>query len=337
MLGIALILVAIGYLVATQLDFSWLLPVQASFQSVLIDRLFRLMMGIAVVIFLLVEGLLIFAIFRFRYKQGDETDAAPVHGNIGLEVVWTLIPAIIVVVIGVYSFQVLTDVERPGEQPLVIEVIGRQYVWEFRYPQSNVSSPILHLPVAREVKLQLTSEDVIHSFWVPEFRVKRDTTPGRISELVLRPIKIGEYPVLCAELCGAAHAEMVSRVIVEDQSDFDAWIADQIAEKAAPEMTVVPDTLEEGRKIYIKLGCGACHILEDAESAGVLGSSLEGYGLVAPTRVEGLDARTYTLQAILQPNAFIVEGYGAGLMPANYGDQLTEGELEILIDYLLEQ
>jgi cytochrome c oxidase subunit 2 len=340
---LSLVLIAIGYLVATSVDLSWLLPAQASERSVLVDQLFRFMMGIATVIFLIVEGALIYAVLRFRQKPDDETDAAPIHGNNTLEIVWTLIPAVIVAVIGVYSYQVLTDVERVPEDPLVVRVIGQQFSWRFEYPDSDVTSTILHLPVDRPVQFQIESRDVIHSFWVPEFRVKRDATPGQIDELVITPSQIGRYPIRCAELCGAGHAAMVSEVVVESAEDFQAWIdAGGVEPLDTGEGVPAGDTLPDdpvaaGRVVFTKYGCGACHILEDANAGGVVGPSLNGIGSTAAARVDGVNAVDYIRTSIVDTDAYVVEGYPPGVMPADFGELMTEEELDILVEYLLSQ
>jgi cytochrome c oxidase subunit 2 len=219
---VSLLLLVIGYLAATQLD---LMPVEASTRAVAVDQLFRVMVGTAAVIFVLVEGALVFAALRFRRRAGDDADARPIHGNTTLELVWTAIPAMIVIVIGFYAYQTLTEIEKPARDPMVVEVIGRQFVWQFRYPAQGIIAQELHLPVDRPVRFEITSADVIHSFWVPQFRGKRDATPGRVSEFVVTPTKLGVFPVRCAELCGPGHANMTTTVTVETQAEFDAWLA----------------------------------------------------------------------------------------------------------------
>lgn len=220
---VSMLLLVVGYLAATQLN---LMPAEASTRAVAVDQLFRVLLGVAAVIFVLVEGALVYAAIRFRRRAGDDADAAPIHGNTTLEVVWTAIPAMIVVAIGFYAYQVLTEIEQPAPSPMVVEVVGRQFIWQFRYPEHGVTSQELHLPVNRPVRLEITSGDVIHSFWVPQFRGKRDATPGRVSEFLVTPTEIGEFPVRCAELCGAGHAAMNTKVIVESQADFEAWLAE---------------------------------------------------------------------------------------------------------------
>lgn len=340
---LSLVLIAVGYLVATSVDLSWLMPAQASERAVLVDRLFRFMMGIATVVFLIVEGALIYAVLRFRQKPGDESDARPVHGNYTLEIVWTLIPAVIVAVIGVYSYRVLTEVERVPDDPLVVRVISQQFSWRFEYPESGVSANVLHLPVDRPVQFQIESRDVIHSFWVPEFRVKRDATPGQIDELVLTPSQIGRYPIRCAELCGPGHAAMVSEVIVESEEDFQAWIEAGGVEvldagKGVPAGDTLPDDpLAAGRVIFTKYGCGACHTLDEAKTGGIVGPSLSDIGRVAAERLQGVSAVDYIRSSIVETDAFVVDGYPSGVMPNDFGERMTPEELDVLVEYLLSQ
>lgn len=335
---ISLVLIAIGYLVATQIDLSALLPVQASSRSVIVDQLFRILMGIATVIFLVVEGALIYAVIRFRKAPGDESDAAPIHGNNALEIIWTFIPAVIVAVIGVYSYQVLTEIERPGEEPLVVEVTARQFFWEFYYPEADVSSQILHLPLGKTVHFQITSEDVIHSFWVPEFRVKQDATPGQISELIVTPTKVGRYPIRCAELCGPGHAAMTSEVVVEEQADFERWLRGDIVAGATPAGQAQPESADQtGRALFVDLGCSACHSLQNAGATGIVGPALDGIGQAAAGRVADLDAEEYLRQSLLEPDAHIVDGFTGNLMPNDYDERLSEEQISTLVDYLLDQ
>lgn len=223
---LALVLIALGLWTAHQVN---LLPALAASRATEVDRLFRMLVGIATVIFLIVEGGLLYAVIRFRRRQGDDSDGAGYHGNNSLEIVWTLIPAIIVVVVGFTSYQTLAKIERPERQPLVVEVVGRQFTWLFRYPQAGLTASELHLPLGQPVRLEITSEDVIHSFWVPNFLAKQDATPGRVSELVLTPSELGVFPIRCAELCGAGHAIMSSQVVVHTPAEFEAWLAEQQA------------------------------------------------------------------------------------------------------------
>lgn len=319
---ISLVLVVIGFIVAQNVD---LTPFLASTRGVVVDRLFRMMLGIATVVFLVVEGGLLYAAIRFRKKPQDEGDALPIHGNNTLEVIWTVIPAILVIVIGVYSFNVLTEIERPGEGEMVVEVIGRQFAWEFRYPEYDLSTSVMHLPVNRPVRLEITSEDVIHSFWVPNFLAKQDATPGRVTTLVVTPTERGVFPARCAELCGPGHATMVTEVVVEAQEEFQEWIGSQQGQATNPEA------------IFSRYGCNGCHQLSAIGATGIVGPSLEGIGATAATRQPDMSAEGYLRQSILEPNAHVVEGFQAGLMPQNYDQRMTEEELTTLVNFLLEQ
>ena len=223
---LVLVLIAVGLLAADQVN---LLPALAATRATEVDRLFRMLVGIATVIFLIVEGGLVYAVLRFRRRKGDEAEGVAYHGNNALELVWTLIPAILVVVVGFSSYRSLARIERPDQNPMVVEVVGRQFTWLFRYPQEGLTTSELHVPLGQPVRLELTSEDVIHSFWVPNFLAKRDATPGRVSELLFTASQLGSFPIRCAELCGAGHAIMTSQVVVHTPDDFEAWMAAQVA------------------------------------------------------------------------------------------------------------
>ena len=323
---LTLVLLAAGYWVGTSLD---LMPFQASTRSVVVDGLFRVLLGLATIIFLIVEGALVYAVLRFRRRPGDESDVAPVHGHTGLEVVWTLIPAVLVTGISVYSFMVLSEIERPPDDALVVEVTARQFSWEFHYPDIDLTVAEAHLPVNRPVRFLISSGDVIHSFWVPAFRAKRDATPGQVAELVIEPQTIGRYPVRCAELCGSGHAGMITEVVVETDPDFRSWVESQLA--------IPSDPIEAGRFLFARYGCAACHTLADAGATGVVGPPLDGMGERAATRVAGLDAAGYIRESILRPSAMVVPGFQDGLMPPTFGERLSPQELELLVNYLLGQ
>ncbi len=337
---LSLVLIAIGFLVATQVDLSGLMPTQAAESSVLVDQLFNFLMGVAVVIFLLVEGALIYAVIRFRRRAGDNAEGPAIHGNNTLEIVWTIIPAIIVVIIGTYSYRVLAQIERPVDSPLVVRVIGQQFIWSFEYPETGVTSTSLHLPVDRPVQFQIESKDVIHSFWVPEFRMKRDATPGQIDELTITPTQLGRYPIRCAELCGPGHAAMVGEVVVETEEQFEAWIAAggrEVSESSDTDGSAGGTAAPQGRDVFIEFGCGACHMLSDGGGAGIVGPPLDGIAARAATRVNGVGADDYIYQSITEPNSFVVEGFTEGVMPSTYMDLMAPEQISALVDYLLTQ
>ncbi|WP_066375960.1 cytochrome c oxidase subunit II [Anabaena sp. CA = ATCC 33047] len=290
-----------------------LLPVAASDEAVLVDGLFNTMMTVSAGIFLLVEGVLFYCAFKYRRRPGDQEDGPPIEGNVPLEILWTAIPAIIVIGISVYSFDVYNDIggfdphaiheapimqesmtmpgaaiaatlndtppktapnlnqeksdqamqdpataavrnadqipqkqnapgvgsvaptigasrEKAGQPPeLTVNVTGLQYAWLFTYPETGITSGELHVPIGREVQINMTANDVIHAFWVPEFRLKQDAIPGRQTEIRFTPKKEGDYALICAELCGPYHGAMRTQVVVESQAAFDKWMQEQVA------------------------------------------------------------------------------------------------------------
>ncbi|MDD1419549.1 cytochrome c oxidase subunit II [Dolichospermum sp. ST_sed1] len=285
LIGIVLTLISLWY--GQNND---LLPVAATDEAPLIDGLFNTMMTVSTGIFLIVEGVLIYAVIRYRRRAGDNEDGPPVEGNVPLEILWTAIPAIIVIGISIYSFDVYNNiggfdphsahaapmmedamnmpgtamaatlinadaspqvsqldsnsdaVSKPAE--LIINVTGMQYAWIFNYPDTDLTTGELHVPIGKKVEINMTANDVIHAFWVPEFRIKQDAIPGRRTNLSFTPRKAGDYQLICAELCGPYHGVMKSQVVVETQEAFDSWMQEQLlASKDMPNQTVAMNSM----------------------------------------------------------------------------------------------
>ncbi|HXF95619.1 MAG TPA: cytochrome c oxidase subunit II [Gemmatimonadales bacterium] len=242
----------------------------------------------AVVVFVVVEGILLYAVFRYRARPGAPPPR-PVHGHTLLEIAWTLAPALVLVLIAVPTIR--TIFHTAGKAPpgaLRVEVVGHQWWWEFRYPELGiVTANELHLPVGRPVALELTSADVIHSFWAPALGGKRDVILSRTNRIALTADSEGVYLGQCAEFCGASHANMRLRVVVQSDSGFAAWVAAQRAGPVAP----APGTLEErGRQAYARSACIACHTVQGV-SAGRVGPDLTHLGS-RQTIASGLFANT---------------------------------------------
>ena len=200
------------------------LPEQASDEAGRIDFVFWFVTAICVFIFAIVAAVLIYAVFKFRAPPDDDSDGPPIHGHTGLEIVWTAVPAILVTAIAIVSAIVLAKDDAEGANPLRVDVYGQQFFWSYSYPgYGNKKSSILRLPVDRSVVLRMHAKDVIHSFWVPEFRQKQDLVPGIHPTVHITPNKLGTYPVICTELCGLGHALMRSRVIVMKPGAFEQW------------------------------------------------------------------------------------------------------------------
>ncbi len=202
------------------------LPVSESREAVRIDFVFWFVTGICIFEFSIVAAVSVFAIWKFRAKPDDDSDGPPIHGHTGLEIAWTAVPTLLVTAIAIVSAIVLAKDDAQGSDPLRVEVTAQQFFWSYRYPElDNKESDILRLPVNRSIVLRMTSKDVIHSFWVPEFRQKSDVVPGIQTTLHITPNKVGTYPVICTELCGLGHALMRSRTIVMTDEAFQKWAA----------------------------------------------------------------------------------------------------------------
>ena len=212
---------------------------QGSAEADDIDTLLDVMIVLSSFVFAIVVVMLGFCVIKFRAKPGDESDGKPIHGNTRLEIAWTVIPTVIVLFGAAYSWIVLDDLEAKADNAMPVNVTAQQFKWTFEYPDEGVKSDEFHVPVDRQLELHLTALDVLHSFWVQEWRMKRDLVPiaeGNPSDVddVMRvtPTEEGTFQVICTELCGLGHATMRASVVVESEQDFEQWIADQ---KAAQE------------------------------------------------------------------------------------------------------
>jgi cytochrome c oxidase subunit 2 len=199
---------------------------QASTAAPKIDDLLNVMIVLSSFVFSLVMVMLFYALWKFKAKPGDESDGEPIHGNTRLEVAWTVIPTIIVLFGAGYSWAVLNDIEEPAKDPLTVDVFSQQFAWSFGYPgKDNVwSQGELHVPLDRQVHFKMHAQDVIHSFWVPEWRIKKDNVPGITTTAIVTPDKLGTYQLICTELCGFGHATMRAKVVVETPADFRKWV-----------------------------------------------------------------------------------------------------------------
>ena len=277
LLGMALVLAGlwVGYNVP-------LLPLDASSNAPIYDALFQVLLSIGTILFVGIIGLLIFSLVRFRRREGDNGDGAAIEGNLPLEIVWTAIPAVVVLFVGIYSYDIyermggmtsLNDhgamhasqpaadhhhhggdhesasavlasspsastpnqeprrvwggigVNTSGTESLSVDVTAMQFAFIFHYPEANIITGELHIPVNQPVSLNMEARDVIHAFWVPQFRLKQDVIPGQPTLLSFTATRPGTYPIICAELCGPYHGGMRSSVVVHESADFDAWLS----------------------------------------------------------------------------------------------------------------
>jgi cytochrome c oxidase subunit 2 len=305
---------------------------KASTQAIVSDNLFDLELVIIGFLFALVMVFMLYSLYVFRRKKGEEGDGDHFEGHTKLEITWTVLPLITVLLFGFVGAYTLQEVTAAQPNEMTVEVTAFSWGWQFAVPDKNISgSTKLVLPVDQPVlfKLKSLDSDVIHNFWVPEFRVKQDLVPGVPTQLRVTPDTVGSYRIRCNELCGTGHTNMWTTVDVVERSAYDAWIAEQQKEVTPAEMAKL------GQELHASQGCIACHNVTG--DAGGIGPGWKGMynhdiPLADGTTVKGDEE--YLKNAIVNPNLQIVQGYAAGLMPQTYGDVLSEDQIQYLIEYM---
>jgi cytochrome c oxidase subunit 2 len=202
------------------------LPDDAATQANPVDTLYEVLAVISSYIFALVVSILLVSVVHFRRRHNDLSDGEPIHGNTTLEAVWTAIPALMMVGAAVYSGLVLADIEETKANTQEVQITAQQFAWTFDYRSRGFKSGELHMVKDTPYHFKLNSKDVIHSFWVPQFRMKKDVVPGITTDVRVTPTKNGSYTLVCTELCGLGHATMRAPIVVEDQAAFDKWAAE---------------------------------------------------------------------------------------------------------------
>jgi len=324
---VGILVVVTTILVYFGLDSANLMPLAASAQATPIDWMWNLELIFMSFFFAVIVAPMAYSLIVFRRKKGDTTDAEHMEGNTKLEIAWTIIPLFIVTAFAYLGAVNLAETRRVDPGAIVVKVTGIQWSWKFEYPANGVTSDELHLPVDQQVLLQMTSMDVIHSFWVPEFRVKQDLVPGRITELRITPTVNGNYKVRCAELCGTSHAYMEKPVIITSQADFDVWMSEQVA--LAEEAAATPEG--RGQALVAANGCAACHSTNGAQGIGPTWSGLFGHEVLLTDGTAVIADEAYITESIHDPQAKIVEGFETQLMPS-YG--FTDEQIADVVAYI---
>jgi cytochrome c oxidase subunit 2 len=328
---VALVLGALGALAVWQGP-SWF-PVQAAAEAQRQDTLYLWLLVMSSFIFFLVIVFLVYSMWKFRARPGDESDGAPIHGHTGLEIIWTVLPIAIVLGFAVYGGVVLgrNETLKPGH--LTVDVQGQQFAWTFTYPAyGNLKTGVLALPVGRQVDFRLSSvaHDVIHEFYIPAFRLGEDAVPGTGTSLSATPNRIGTYTVVCAELCGIGHSQMRTLVKVMSGHDFTAWIAAQQKAAKAPAGGGTTDAAA-----LFSSTCGSCHTFTAAGASGTIGPNLDNLAADAAKYGGGESAAAYVRESITDPAKVVVSGYPDGIMPATFKSTLTSQQVDALVAYLL--
>ena len=298
-------------------------PEQASTVAAEVDALYLFLVGVSTFFSLLIFSLVFLFAIKYRRRSEDELPR-PIVGSVALETLWTVIPFLLAMIMFIWGTSLYFKNYRPPRHALDIYVTGKQWMWKFQHMAGQREINQLHVPVGRPVKLTMASEDVIHSLYIPAFRVKRDVVPGRYSTLWFEATKTGTYHLFCAEYCGTQHSGMGGQVVVMEPAQYEEWLGG--AALAAPQATAAM-----GEKLFLQYGCSTCHLPDDQSRApslqGLFGRDVhlqDADNLVAD---EG-----YIRESILNPQAWIVEGFFPIMPP--YQGHISEEEVLQIIAYI---
>jgi cytochrome c oxidase subunit 2 len=314
-----------------------ILPLQASQQAVTVDWLFNIHFWFIAFFLSLIIVFMLYSIIVFRRKKGEKGDGVYMEGNQRLEIIWTLVPIAIVLWMAVVGADVLADVERRDPQAITVDVFAAQWSWRFQYEvttpegvKTAVASDTLVLPRNQQVVLRLHSQDVIHSFFVPEFRVKQDVLPGGeefVRELRITPNLNGTFKVRCAEICGQGHYSMQAQVQVVDGSEFTQWLNEQAADCNL-------SAEECGQRWAQTFGCLGCHTVDGTDKIGPTWQGLFGHEVELSDGSSLIADEDYLRTSIIDPNAQIVAGFQPGVMPQNFDELLSAEQIDQIIAFI---
>ncbi|MEZ4397087.1 MAG: cytochrome c oxidase subunit II [Candidatus Krumholzibacteriia bacterium] len=304
---------------------SFWMPRQGTALAGEVDSIFDFILWLSLFFFTLIVGLMIVFIVRYRQRRRDELpETSPSH-NTALELTWTLVPVALVVVIFTVGFRGYLRLTVTPTDSYEVLVTAQKWNWQFTYP-NGYSDPELHVPAGKPVRLVMSSQDVIHSFFVPDFRVKRDVVPGRYSKVWFEADEPGEHAILCAEFCGTGHSDMLSKVIVQPQAEFDAWL-----DNAGGFLDKLPPA-EAGERVTRSLGCNVCHSSDGRRLAGPTYKGLFGHEVKLRDGSTVIADEDYIRNSILDPQGQVVEGFDP-VMPTFQG-RINDKEITVIIAYI---
>jgi cytochrome c oxidase subunit 2 len=296
-------------------------PEQASTLAPQVDQLYWFIIGVTAFFGILVSILVVY--FAVKYRTNDPLAVgAPITGSIPLELAWSAIPFLISVVIFVWAAQVFFDISRPPDQTLNIYSTAKRWMWKFQHLDSKAEINELHVPIGRAVKITFTSEDVIHSLYFPEFRVKADAIPGRYSTVWFNATKIGTFNIRCAEYCGTRHSGMIGKVYVMEPAAYQAWLSG-----AGGGGTLA----SRGERLFSELACNTCHMTDGTGRGPSLANKFGTQEQLADGSIVNVD-ETYLRESILTPQLKVVAGYQP-VMPTFQG-LVNEESVMALIEYV---
>ncbi|MEQ8762303.1 MAG: cytochrome c oxidase subunit II [Planctomycetota bacterium] len=297
-------------------------PDQASAAASKVDALYAFLVAVTIVFSVLIFALIFYFAVRYRRSRMGER-AKTVKSSLKLEIAWSVVPLVLSLTMFAWGADLYFEMRKLPREALDISVIGKQWMWNLTHiEEGNKELNALHVPLGRKVRLTMISEDVIHSFYIPAFRVKADVLPGRYTQLWFEPSKAGEYHLFCAEYCGTKHSEMIGKVVVMTPVDYERWLSGGGTNEPLD---------VAGERLFEQLGCASCHGAEGNQRGPRLAGLFEKKVQLADGRVVVAD-ENYLRQSILQPKAAVVAGFEP-LMPT-YEGQVSEEQIVQLISYL---
>ena len=303
------------------------LPEAASTIAGDVDALFYFILRVSIVLFVGVVGSMVYFAFRYR-RRSDADRPLPFKESKWIEASWVIVPTILVAIVFTWGFEVFIRLGVAPPHSYEITVRASKWSWLFQYPNGALSNT-LHVPVSRPVRLRMSSSDVVHSLFVPAFRIKQDVLPNRYTFAWFEATRQDTFQVLCTEYCGQQHSTMLSSVVAQSQDDFEAWLQAAVIDDSMPPAA-------RGELLYTQQGCFACHSLDGTPGSG---PSLQGLHLSERLFTDGTRTaadENYLRESIINPVAQVVQGY-APVMPGQYGATLAAEEIDALIAFIQEQ
>jgi cytochrome c oxidase subunit 2 len=305
--------------------FEWVMGRQASTLASGVDGLFWFITAVSVFFFVLITTLLLIFVKRYRRRSEDEITPHITH-NQKLEIAWSVVPLIILIGIFFWGFHGYMRAQIAPANSMEIQVRAKSWIWEFEYPDGLRSLNEIHVPVNRPVRLVMNSEDVIHSFFVPSFRVKMDVLPGRYTVLWFQPTVVGVHQVFCTEYCGKGHSDMLARIHVDDEPTYQRWLVE--GDESLKSMPLV----ELGALVHENRGCATCHSLDGSRGQGPSWKGIYGQSRTFADGTSAVADENYIRQSIMEPNTKVLQGYEP-VMPT-YQGLLRPREVTGVIEFI---
>lgn len=304
------------------------LPEQASDFAADVDWIHNIVTDLSLFFTVAIVGAMLYFAIRYRQRDGVDHETPQIHGDNLLEIIWTVVPTLVCIFIAYYGIVFYRTMRTVPDNAMTIDVRAQKWKWEFYYGNGKQSSDLV-VPVGKPIKLVLSSRDVLHSFFLPSMRVKKDAVPGQYTYLWFRPIKTGVYQAFCTEYCGKDHSAMLAKLHVLPEDEFERWVNDRSAEAAMAKL----GPSERGRALYKEKGCVACHTLDGSPLVGPSFLNVVGRKAKWNDGTEYTADENYIHESILEPNKHVVAGFQPNMMPS-FAGQVSDDDIGALIAFM---